>query len=70
MISITDNYFDFHRSHNKPVMVDKLDILKKVMDDKLMEHKFNSKFNTLPEAVTKLNNIDFDEQEQPTDAQI
>ena len=45
MISITDNYFDFHESHHKPDTFSNEEVLKKVMDDKLMEYKFAYKLN-------------------------
>lgn len=57
MIDITDNYFDFHESFNKPNMKDNQVLLQKAMSDKLMEFKFYDKFINLPDEIVKLNNI-------------
>ena len=42
-INITDNYFDFHQSYNRPDINEHEVILSKVMADKLMEYKFAKK---------------------------
>ena len=42
-INITDTYFDFHQSYNRPDINEHEVILSKVMADKLMEYKFAKK---------------------------